>query len=239
MLDSLLFSAARVWTFIDKDMLTSASGFFYEVGARLFLVTSRHVLLDADSEHHPTRIEIELHTDAENLAASTGFSMPLYQNGKSVWRDGRDSEGPVDVAVVEIERAALPRGAVVQAFTPAHLPRPDDAVEIGSSLLVVGFPLGFHDTLHHLPVVRGAVVASAFGVRFQGQGCFVTDAPMHRGSSGAPVLRHLPEGDPDLPWQLLGVHASRMDMRTRDDTVDASLGLNLAWYADVLMALTD
>ena len=28
MLDSLLFSAARVWTFIDEQMLTSASGFF-------------------------------------------------------------------------------------------------------------------------------------------------------------------------------------------------------------------
>ena len=78
-LDSLLFSAARVWTFDDEQMLTSASGFFYAVDKRLFLVTSRHVLLDADSEHHPNRIEIELHTDADNLAASTGFSMPLYQ----------------------------------------------------------------------------------------------------------------------------------------------------------------
>jgi hypothetical protein len=29
-----------------------------------------------------------------------------------------------------------------------------------------------------------------------------------------------------------------MDMRTRDLSQDESLGLNLAWYADVLMALT-
>ena len=42
-----------------------------------------------------------------------------------------------------------------------------------------------------------------------------------------------------MPWQLLGVHASRMDMHTRDHKIDASLGLNLAWYADVLMTLTD
>ena len=79
MLDSLLFSAARVWTFIDDRMLTSASGFFYEVGARLFLVTSRHVLLDADSDHHPHRIEIVLHTDAGILATSTASSMPFRQ----------------------------------------------------------------------------------------------------------------------------------------------------------------
>ena len=240
MLDSLLFSAARVWTFIDKDMLTSASGFFYEVGARLFLVTSRHVLLDADSEHHPNRIEIELHTDAENLAASTGFSMPLYQNGKSVWRDGRDSEGPVDVAVVEIERAALPRGAVVQAFTPAHLPRPDDAVEIGSSLLVVGFPLGFHDTLHHMPVVRHAVLASAFGLRFDGHGYFLTDARTHRGTSGAPVVMRVAEDSVrcgSLPWLLLGVHSARLDIGSRDLEQDEALGLNCAWYSNILPTL--
>ena len=56
MLDSLLFSAARVWTFIDEQMLTSASGFFFEVGPRLFLITSRHVLTDEDSGHYPDRI---------------------------------------------------------------------------------------------------------------------------------------------------------------------------------------
>jgi hypothetical protein len=42
--------------------------------------------------------------------------------------------------------------------------------------LFLGFPLGFHDELHHLPVVRQAVIASSFGLRFQGKGYFLTDA---------------------------------------------------------------
>jgi len=45
--------------------------------------------------------------------------------------------------------------------------------------------------LHHLPVARQAVIASAFGIRFQGQGYFLTDARMHRGTSGAPVVAHM------------------------------------------------
>jgi predicted nucleic acid-binding Zn ribbon protein len=32
------------------------------------------------------------------------------------------------------------------------------------------------------------VVASAFGMRFQGLGYFLTDARTHRGTSGAPVV---------------------------------------------------
>jgi hypothetical protein len=42
-----------------------------------------------------------------------------------------------------------------------------------------------------------------------------------------------------LPWKLLGVHSSRMDMGNRDLVLDESLGLNCAWYADILMTLTN
>ena len=41
-----------------------------------------------------------------------------------------------------------------------------------------------------------------------------------------------------LPWKLLGVHSSRLDMNTRDLALDESLGLNCAWYADILLTLT-
>lgn len=240
-IDALLLAAARVVTFDGQRILTNASGFFFERAQRLFLVTSRHVMIDEPSKHYPDRVEIELHTDRRNMAQSIGFSMPLYRDGKSVWRQGRDSGGDVDVAVLEIERDALPRTAVYSAFTPNHLYQPNDLVEVGSTLLVVGFPLGFHDALHHLPVVRHAVNASPFGLRFQGKGYFLTDARTHRGTSGAPVVmrsRNAGAAPDDLHWTLLGIHSSRMDVGTRDLKLDEALGLNCAWYADILMMLT-
>ncbi len=42
---------------------------------------------------------------------------------------------------------------------------------------------------------------------------------------------------PDGP--LLGVHSSRMDMGNRDLVLDESLGLNCAWYANILLTLTE
>jgi hypothetical protein len=167
MIDSLLLTAVRIYTFEQQRMLTNASGFFFERNERLFLVTSRHVLFDGPSKHFPDRIEIELHTDPENMVRSIGFSLPLYRDGRSLWRQGIDIAGEIDIAVIEIERAALPVPTVYRAFTPKHLLGATDQVEIGSSLLVVGFPLGFHDTLHHMPVARHAVVASSFGLRFR------------------------------------------------------------------------
>jgi len=242
MIDTLLLTVARVCTFDGQRQLTNATGFFFERDGRLFLVTSRHVIIDRPSKHFPDRIEIELHTDPENMTQSTGFSIPLYRSGKSVWRQGLDRAGEIDVAVVEIERAALPATTAYRAFTADHLLAPRDHVEVGTSLLVVGFPLGFHDTLHHMPVVHQAAVASSFGLRFKGEGYFLTDARTHRGTSGAPVVMRGVEPDPavgDLPWILLGVHSSRLDVGTRDLKLDEALGLNCAWYADILLTLTD
>jgi hypothetical protein len=241
MLESILLTSTRIDTLIGQAPLTNASGFFFERGARLFLVTSRHVLINEPTGHFPDRIVIELHIDPENMAKSTGFSIPLYRDGAPLWRQGRDAAGAPDVAAIEIDRSALPKTASFRAFAPENIEPPGGGVEIGAPVLVIGFPLGFHDTLHHLPVARGAVIASSFGLRFGGQGYFLTDARTHRGASGAPVVMRAQAGEAahlHLPWRLLGVHSSRLDVGARDLALDEALGLNCAWYADILMALT-
>jgi hypothetical protein len=182
-----------------------------------------------------------LHTDPRDLTRYTRFSVPLYGHGLGLWRQATDGAGAVDIAVIEIDIDSLPETTVLQAFDAAHLDPRGESVTVGDPLTVIGFPLGFHDTVHHLAVARSASIASAYGVRFQQQGYFLTDARTHRGSSGSPVLRRrqsAQSGD-DSPgsWQLLGVHSTRMDMRTRDLTADESLGLNCVWYADVLNVL--
>src|SRR5437879_6170717 len=215
MIEPLLLTATKISTFTGARMLTNASGFFFSRQGQLFLVTSRHVVIDEPSEHFPDRIEIELHVDEANLTRSVGFSVPLYRDAKAVWRQGKDTAGEIDVAVIELDPRALPDPVVLRAFTPEHLQASLDEIEVGDSLLIVGFPLGFHDTLHHLPVVRQAVIASSFGLRFQGLGYFLTDARTHSGTSGAPVVMHRPSTDAQLPWNLLGVHSARMAMGSR------------------------
>jgi hypothetical protein len=79
-------------------------------------------------------------------------------------------------------------------------------------------------------------------LRFQGEGYFLTDARMHRGASGAPVVARSAariSGREDMPWRLLGVHTSRMDVNNRDIEEDERLNLNCAWYSDIIMTLTE
>jgi Trypsin-like peptidase domain len=241
-IESLLVAVTRVSTLLEEKQLTNATAFFFERAGRLFLITSRHVVLDETTQHRPDRLTIELHTDAENLTVVKFISLPLYRDGKALWRQGIDSAGMVDIAAVEIQRGEFPENSLLSAFTPAHLVTDFSQIDVGTAVLIVGFPLGFHDNMHHLPVARQAVIASAFGIRFQGQGCFLTDALLHRGISGAPVVARRAAADSnagDLPWMLLGVHASRLDVSNRDADQDERLNLNCAWYADVILTLTE
>lgn len=238
MIDPLLLSTLRVSTFDGERPLTAATAFLFERGKRIFLVTGRHVLVDAATGHHPNRITVVVHLDAVDLTRTQTVSLWLYKDGVSQWRQAQDSGGDIDVAAIELDRASLPSTSVLHAFNDAHLQEADEDVHLGAAVLVVGFPLGFFDTLHNLPVARNAGVASAFGVRFQGQGYFLTDARMHRGASGAPVVLHAPGRPGSLPWKLLGIHSARLDMLTREEGVDETLGLNCAWYADILRTLT-
>lgn len=241
MIDPLLLSSVKVLTFNAGQPLTNATGFFFQREDELFLVTSLHVVRDESSQHFPDLIRIALHTDRDNIAKLMDFEVPLYRNGKSVWRQGTDRAGDIDVAVIALERSALPAEMVCHPFTADHLPGAGK-VDVGTPLLIVGFPLGFQDALHQLPVARHAIVSSCFDLRFQGEGYFLTDARTHRGMSGAPVVMRMnnpPDQDCPLPWLLLGIHSSRLDVGTRDASIDEGLGLNCTWFADILLPLTE
>ncbi|MDT7834203.1 trypsin-like peptidase domain-containing protein [Aquabacterium sp. OR-4] len=235
--EPMMRTTVRIHTFEGPRVLTAATGFFFERDARLFLVTSRHVLLDEASGHRPDHIALRLHCDESDLTRCSDCAVPLYRQGQAGWRESRDGSGVIDVAALEIDRAALPPSALLRAFTPAHLPGPQATVEAACPVAIVGFAPGLQDAVHHLPLVRQASIASSYGVPYQGRGCFLLDTRGQAGLSGSPVLGSAPHAGQradGLPWLLLGVLSARLGAGDGGD--DAGLGR--AWYAEVLMALT-
>ena len=93
MIESLLLAVTRVSTMSGDKPLTGATGFFFERDGRLFLVTSRHVVIDEASNHRPDRLTIELHVDRQNIANVIQWSIPLYDGNQALWRQGVDSGG--------------------------------------------------------------------------------------------------------------------------------------------------
>ncbi len=153
MAESILLTAARVSTFDGDKLLTGATDSSYATND-FSSSPAGTSSFNAPAEHSkPTR----------NRAAhrcrrpdpSERLSVWLYVDGKSIWRQGSDTGSS--------RRQGRPSSWTVRPFRlrwrctlsrPAHLQSMLDEVEVGSALLVVGYPLGFHDVIYHLPVVR-------------------------------------------------------------------------------------
>jgi hypothetical protein len=106
-------------------------------------------------------------------------------------------------------------------------------------VLILGFPLGFHDDVNNLPIVRSATIASSYSHPFKGESYFLTDARLHRGMSGAPVIANLAagsgrHGESEASWRLFGMHSSTLDVSDRDPEQDERLALNTTWYASLI-----
>lgn len=240
--ESILLAVAHVATYQQNQPLTNATGFYFQRGEQLFLITNRHVVCDEANDHVPSRLTITLHSNPDNLAEFTDFSIPLYDDKKQrIWREVQDATSLVDVVAIPLEAHNFPKHTLYKAFTDEHLASDLEEIEVGCSVRVVGYPLNFQDTLHNLPVMRHAIIASSFSLRFKGYGYFLTDSLLHRGSSGSPIVLRVDKrmsGREHFPWLLLGIHSARLGAN-RDVNEDERLNLFASWYADVLLKLTE
>jgi Trypsin-like peptidase domain len=236
-IDKMYLRLAKIQTFVGGQQLTNATGFFYLHDEFLYLVTSRHVVINETATHRPDRLQVSLHSDAANLQQRAELSIPLYLGGVPQWY--QHPKYGVDVVAVAINDPCVLSSHFVHSFCCEDILNKDYALPLGRDVLILGFPLGFHDTLHNLPIVRRATIASSFSHPFKGEPYFLTDARLHRGMSGSPVIATLPDwpnvaSKREPSWRLLGIHSSALDVSDRDPNQDERLALNTAWYASLL-----
>jgi hypothetical protein len=238
-IDRRLVRVAKVYPMREGNQLSNATGFFYLENGYLYLITAGHVVSDPKSDHYPDQLRVVVHANADNLTQDGQLMLNLYNSqGYSIWRQHPQLGYKADVVAVPIFDAGVIANWYVDTFGPDDLVDETRSLPLGQQVHVVGFPLGFEDTVHHLPLVRNATIASVYPLPFKGERYFVTDARLHRGASGSPVVAHLVEPDGRTVLKLLGVHAASLDVSNRDPAVDEPLGLNMAWYASLIPEMT-
>ncbi len=101
----------------------------------------------------------------------------------------------VDVAVVNINEAVTNRIKSSDQYAAPYLLHSDNfagknniEVEASNDVLVAGFPKGFYDRVNLFPIIKSGIIASRWGVGFQGQPYFLIDAKLFPGSSGSVVI---------------------------------------------------
>jgi hypothetical protein len=239
-IDKTYFRVVKVHTFAGGQSLTNATGFFFLHDDFLYLITSRHVVTNPAVGHFPDGLHVSLHSNIANLQQTSSLTIPLYVDGVPQWyQDPQYADA--DLVAVAVNDPHVLNNHVVVPFRSDDILDRHTILPLGQDVLILGFPLGFHDTMHHLPIVRRATIASSFPHPFKGEPYFLTDARLHRGMSGSPVIARIhSESDSNSRdisgsgWRLLGIHSSALDVSDRDPVQDERLALNTAWYATLI-----
>jgi S1-C subfamily serine protease len=223
----------------------TATGFFYTRNDVLYLVTNRHVVIDEAKGLKPEALRLKLHSDQHDLTRNVEWNIPLYKNGKALWHVHQDyAHKPIDISVIEVDaKALIAAGAYIKALSSANFLPEDFLITTGEDVMVIGFPRGVSDSVHNLPLVRSALISSAFGVDFNGNPQFLVDANLHPGMSGSPVMTRPKNMWPDklggtkvltgTPMYFLGIFSATLSVNL-SSTQQEALGLGAVWYGRLI-----
>jgi hypothetical protein len=184
----LLFNGARE--------VSQGTGFFYGnqksdgTFDTVFLVTNYHVVTGhaprVSTTRSGDRIRFALHENPDDLEKVRSIELALYdQRGDPIWVSS-DSFPNADVVLVPLP-AKVYAGIPQYVFTEMHT-KADIKIRPTSGATLLGYPYGFYDKKHLLPVWKTGHVASEPDVDFEGEPTFLVDVSAFPGMSGSPVL---------------------------------------------------
>lgn len=181
-----------VWLHNGARQVSQGTGFFYanmrgDVADAVFLVTNYHVVTghapESTAPRMGDRIRFALHQDEYDLEKFAHYEMPLYDaRGAPIWV--QSTEFPkADLVLVPLPKQPVP----LRVFTEDHT-RTDLKIRASSAVTLLGYPYGFFDQRHLLPIWKTGHVATEPDVDFEGDPTFLVDVSAFPGMSGSPVL---------------------------------------------------
>ncbi len=239
-LNPIVATVSIVHQLKDGAVIGSASGFFYTRNNDLFLVTNHHVVRNGKDGIPPDALRLRLHTDSTDATQNGEVDIPLYQDGEPVWKI-HATQTKADVALIRLNNDDLQARFFINTWSKENFFPQNYLLHPGEDIFIMGYPLAFHDKQHNLPIFRNAMIASSYRVPFGGMPLFLTDANLHPGTSGSPVITkpkstwvddkgttHLVTG---TVYYLLGVHSGTVDPKI---TGGQQIGLGAAWYIELV-----
>lgn len=245
-LHPILLTVTRI-KFPSKD--GHATGFFYNSDNNTYLVTNKHVI---ENEEEKTPDSIRIFTRSfESLGNRDYHDLSLSEQEGEDWFS-HPSNPDIDVAVIPLDfeldsinhRIGIdeqrPSETGSLAFNVDSILSEKSRVMAGDRTQIIGYPGQYVDQVYDFPVIRNAITSTQYGFPYNGMPIFLTDAMMHPGTSGSPVLAGpvtlITHGGIDLwgpAYKLLGVHSATLQQPMAEDG-RRWLDLNTAWYAELV-----
>lgn len=187
-----------------------------------------------EKEFFPDRLRLRLHVDPADLRRVANYDIGLYEDEQKTRRRWREVDPSVDVVAIELPVNEV-RRFYLKALDPSLFAGSSTELGIGEPVVIIGYPLGFFDDVHHLPVARQGAIASAYPIPFRGNPFFLVDAILHPGTSGSPVISR-PTGA-RLTAQGVVIGGPTCYLVGVNSGTYGNLNLNAVWFPSVIERL--
>jgi hypothetical protein len=235
-IDEINYSVARIEAIKKGRIVATATGFFYKNNSDEYLITNRHVVIDSSQKYFPDKLKLKLHISNSDLSKNNIIEISLYdKNGIKNWLEHKDyNVKKIDIVAIPLSKQTLLDSnytlyykSKINLFSSTN-GLMDYSIQSFGNAVVIGYPLGISDTLNNLPIYRNAMIASQFGIKFNGADNFLIDAKIHPGMSGSPVI--------SSPNNLLkknneSIHSSSVVLLGILSSGNGNLELNYIWYS--------
>lgn len=190
--DKMVFCTTRIIAYRNRNdsYADAGTGFFYTYKDRIYLVTNKHVLANAEI------VEFKVVTQDKNgkldygSLATTRLDKDLLQKRSC----GHPSKN-VDIQVIDLMGCDIDirepdRVAYFCPIDESLIPDQKGLEDLFAieRVVFVGYPNSMWDEVNHLPIIRSGTTASLLTIDFNGEPKFLIDASVFPGSSGSPVF---------------------------------------------------
>ena len=225
-----LFSAVTP-VFLPEEEGHATGFYFVDDANNPYLITNHHVVSGQNGNGSVRESIRVLSRTSEDLDDITFHDVRLERDGEPTWiTHPRGSS----IDIVAVPLPFDPGAGAGVTFHSDMFPDPGQ-MPIAQRAMVVGYPM--LERTPFLPLSRDATIATLYGTTYRQLPCFLTDADLHSGTSGSPVLAlpRMSARDGDMlgrELNLIGVHSATIF--AEHPPQEGALDLNVAWYAQLL-----
>jgi len=252
LINEIVLTVTLILQIYNGGTIGSATGFFYTNNDQIFLVTNKHVVekVKINKNGNTEEVKLEslkliLHIDVKNTKKNKEYDIPLYKGKKKLWKT-HPKYPKADIALIKLDKDVIGSSYLIKSWSKENFLPSNYPLHPGEDVFIMGYPKGFFDRINNLPIFRNAMIASVYGIYFSGNPLFLTDAELHAGMSGSPVITKPKQswvddkGNLDImtgtTYYLLGIHSGTVK---KDQTRGVDIKLGAAWYANLIQEISE
>jgi hypothetical protein len=223
----------------------------------IWLVTCRHVVLPkiGGQEVMPDQVMLHMRKIADNKIIWEPIGLDLAELTKRVKLHRNPA---IDITIIRVDDLITDRiksGATYMQWSAVgeeNLPGNNNiSAEVTDDVIVIGYPKGFYDRTNVFPIVKSGIIASRWGLNFNGMPVFLVDARLFPGSSGSIVITKpidfvVVNGKPlyakEKQFAFLGVYSGEPFLQKDPIELDDmtiirkdSFNVGMVWYGSLVI----